>query len=229
MRPNHTNFLLVVSTVFLFFTLCAHGETVESTVTGSKVTGSKVYTVNRQTVAADELPFGRLFTTPQQRQALDEARRTGGTIRPQVSGVDESSTAPTIINTPQPIKLLGVLLRADGKNKVWLSGGSNTFENTVNNRAIVGNISQSANVKVPLRGFNNAAILKPGQVWSPTKGRAEEAYQIPVPKPVVVEPIAVEPVPKPIAEQSSAAASSSAQTSSVSSSEVHSSVQSSAK
>lgn len=215
---SHNNILSALACmVLLFAVMPVRGENTGSNAANSSLKSS------RQIV--NEAPFGTLFTTPQQREALDKARRSGGTIRPQVSGVDENSTTSPIANTPQPIKLMGVLLRADGKNKVWLSGGSNTFENTVNNRAIVGNISQSANVKVPLRDGNNAAILKPGQVWSPSKGRAEEAYQVPVPKPVVTEPVA-----KPLAGQSpSAASSSSAQSSSVSSLEVHSSVPSSTK
>jgi hypothetical protein len=218
MRLNDIGTPRVLGLVLLVLVVPVSGETKDSNAHYSSSTGSK---------APEDLPFGRLFTTPEQREMLDQTRRNSGSIRPQLTVVDESLTGEgtSTSSAPQPIKLMGVLLRADGQNRVWVSGGSDTRENTVNNRAIMGTITQSANVKVPLRGLNNAAILKPGQVWNATKGRVEEAYQIPVPKPVVVEPVA-----KPVVERSPVAATgSSAQTSSNSSSEGQSSAQSSAK
>lgn len=164
--------------------------------------------------AEDE--FGRLFTSQYERSAIDRARLNGGFIPAKVTGIDEN---PKPIDNPQPtqpIKVLGVLLRADGKNKVWLSGGTEAPHNILNGRSIIGNINQSANVKV---GVNNGAILKPGQVWSPLTGQ-QESYQIPVPKPVVDTTATVEEKQKPpaVSVQTSSAANSSEAQSSVSSS-----------
>jgi hypothetical protein len=168
--------------------------------------------------------FGRLFTAQFERNAIDKARLSGGFVPAKVTGINDDSAASS--NTVQPaqsIKVLGVLLRADGKNKVWLSGASDTSNNIVNGRSIIGNINQSANVKV---GVNNGTILKPGQVWSPLTGR-QESYQIPIPKPAISETAIAPVVAK---KQPTAAASSSAMSmSSASTSEAQSSVSSSAK
>ena len=167
--------------------------------------------------AEDE--FGRLFTAQYERNAIDRARLTGGFVPAKITGVDENTKPGSSDNqSAQPVKVLGVLLRADGKNKVWLSGGTETQKNILNDRSIIGNINQSANLKV---GVNNGTILKPGQVWSAAIGR-QEAYQIPVPKLVVAA------VPS-IQKQSNAAIASKTPESSASSSEVSSSVQSSTK
>jgi hypothetical protein len=182
---------------------------------------------SQQTKIAKDVSFGRLFTTAEQRKALDEARRRGGLTRaPQIAGVDEKATdasAQTTHQIAQPFKLSGVLLRADGQHQVWVSGESGKQENPDFSRKILGNSLHSANVKVPLQGNNRAAILKPGQVWLPDSDRAEESYRLAVPKPLVVP----EPVKKKVIPPT-ASSSASAQ-SSVSVSGVHSSVQSSTK
>jgi hypothetical protein len=156
-----------------------------------------------------EVPFGRLFTTPLERQAMDDARRHGKAVHPQVSGVDEAAAAnkksealESAVRQPQTVKLMGVLLRADGQNKVWISGASD--------HKIEGDKQQSAKIQVPLHSLNSAAILKPGQVWNPTRGHAEETYLLPVTKPVVVEPTTKLP---PIQAASSAASEASASSS----------------
>lgn len=179
-----------------------------------------------------DLPFERLFTTPQQRSALDSARRHGSLRRePQISGVDENlTTAPMQANhqLAQPFKLSGVLLRADGQHQVWVSGESGKRESPTFNRKILGDISQSATVKVPLQGSNQAAILKPGQVWIPDNRRAEESYRLAIPKPIIVTELTKKMVVQPVASSVSAQASS-ASVSSARSVEVHSSVQSGTK
>ena len=168
--------------------------------------------------------FGRLFTAQYERNAIDKARLSGGFVPAKVTGVNDNSTSSSdTFQQAQPIKVLGILLRADGKNKVWLSGASDTSNNIVNGRSIIGNINQSANVKV---GINNGTILKPGQVWSPLTGR-QESYQLPVPKPAASETATAPIVAKK--QPTAAASSSSASTSSASTSEAQSSVSSSAK
>ncbi len=182
---------------------------------------------DQQNQSASDLSFGRLFTTPEQRKTLDEARHRGGLTRPQITGVDESPVlTPSEVNNRiiQPLKLSGVLLRADGQHQVWVSGGNGRLENPAFNHKILGDILQSANVKVPLQGVNHVAILKPGQVWIPNSQRVEESYRLATPKQAVVSELAVKPVVENLA---TATGSATMQTSSAN--EVHSSVQSSAK
>lgn len=128
--------------------------------------------------------FNRLFTTPQQRQILDEWRAHGGLKKSHVSGTDENKAdleIEPVVDPGQPVKLSGILMRADGRNAVWLNG---SLEKPTEGSAhtIRGSKLQSASVKVPLRANEPGAILKPGQVWVPDGQQVKEAYQIPQPK-----------------------------------------------
>jgi hypothetical protein len=153
-----------------------------------------------------EPTFAHLFTSPEQRRRFDAIRRQGGLKSSEFRGSDEAPTPvaeQAIPLAPQPIKLAGILWRSDGKHKIWLSGAG-----VVSSRNILGDVLQSANLKVPLQGENYGAILKPGQVWVGENRRVEEAYRQAAPKTV---------------------AASSTPTSSSSTSEVQSSAQSSEK
>jgi hypothetical protein len=162
-----------------------------------------------------ELPFGRLFTTPEQRASLDKLRKQGGLQISRLSLRNESEAPGPEQATnlaPQEIKLAGILWRADGKHKVWLTGtGTNS------NRSILGDAMQSANLKVPIYGVNSGAILKPGQVWVSSNHRAEEAYRLAVPKSVAASstPSEVTPVTNktPLSSTSISEVQSSAQSS----------------
>jgi hypothetical protein len=126
--------------------------------------------------------FAHLFTSPEQRRRFDAIRRQGGLKSSDFRGSDEAP-APVVEQAiplaPQPIKLAGILWRADGKHKIWLSGAG-----VVSSRNILGDVLQSANLKVPLQGENYGAILKPGQVWVGENRRVEEAYRQAAPKTV---------------------------------------------
>ena len=189
----------------------------------NKVSSSKES--DRSKVAAsdeiNELPFSRLFTTPSQRDAIDLARRTGKRLSPQVSGIDEGAGEKAVSNqASQSIKLMGILLRADGKNRVWIQGADSVDAKRLNNKNILGDRAQSATLKVPLRDVNSGAILKPGQVWNIAKQRTEEAYQQPFVK-------SASSSSEVVMKSSVATVSTSvSQASSSMSSEVHSSVDS---
>jgi hypothetical protein len=163
-----------------------------------------------------EPPFGRLFTTPEQRVFLDKLRKQGGLQISRLTVKNENETpAPEQAKNlaPQEIKLAGILWRADGKHKVWLTGTGTS------NRSILGDAMQSANLKVPISGVNSGAILKPGQVWVSSNNRAEEAYRLAVPKSVAASSMPNEVTP----------VMNKTQLSSTSISEVQSSAQSSQK
>ncbi len=192
--------------------------------------------------AASDIAFGRLFTTPEERKALDKDRPRGGVVRAQQSGIEQhlgSDTVEGSRNDSQPIKLAGVLLRADGQHQVWVSGGNGQRENPDFAREILGDIVRSAQVKVPLHGAGREAILKPGQVWLPNSQRVEESYRWFTPKPTPAtqtsdkiserEKALVEP--KNVGTQSEAAKNEAMKSavSSVGFAEVSSSAQSNAK
>jgi hypothetical protein len=126
-----------------------------------------------------ELPFDRLFTTPQERKALNSQRRIHGFINP-TSGQDNADEEKKLkqANTYQPhesIKFSGVLIRADGQQQVWINGKlANDQPGFKTKQIIQGDKQHSATIKIPLRA--NQAILKPGQVWVPTSKKVGESY-----------------------------------------------------
>jgi hypothetical protein len=175
----------------------------------------------KSSATKDNVLFKRLFTTPRQRQILDDWRARGGLKQSKVSGVDENKTnaeAEQIIDSGQPVKLSGILLRADGKNAIWLNGALEKTPEGSNVNNIRGNRLQSATIKVPLRSNESGAILKPGQVWMPDGQKVEESYQLIQPKPSVeVAPITS---PDESNTHSSAAPGNNAPSSSANSSEM---------
>jgi hypothetical protein len=111
--------------------------------------------------------FDRLFTSQSERQKLDSLRKQGLLYKKPVSdAIDENENKP--VAKLHELKVSGIVLRADGKAQVWVSGEPlyaslkklNTTKNT------------SADLRVPLEG--KSILLKPGQVLE--NGKAKEAY-----------------------------------------------------
>ena len=121
-------------------------------------------------VSAD--PLGRLFTTPEQRQLIDEERaRLGQTVDvevPEISlEVDDSEEA-----APQaarfPITLRGLVRRSSGTNTAWINDGNTNEINPATDfvRVTPGAIdSKGVQVKVPTRPA--PVDLKVGQTYQP--------------------------------------------------------------
>jgi phosphoribosyl 1,2-cyclic phosphodiesterase len=71
-------------------------------------------------------PFGRLFTTPQQRQELDELRDAEAE-EPTIPVAVQASAAE-IPNAPRdPLTVRGIVTRTNGPDAAWIND-SNTFE-----------------------------------------------------------------------------------------------------
>jgi hypothetical protein len=113
----------------------------------------------------DKENFDRLFTSQSERQKLDNLRKEGLLYKKPVSdAIDENKP----VAKRHELKVSGIVLRADGKAQVWMSGEPlysslkklNTTKNT------------SADLRVPLEG--KSISLKPGQVLE--NGKAKEAY-----------------------------------------------------
>ena len=73
--------------------------------------------------------FGRLFTTPSQRQQLDELRRTQPAVVVEVSSDElEVDQGPARQDVEQDkLKIKGLVYRSDGKSTVWINE-SNSYE-----------------------------------------------------------------------------------------------------
>lgn len=113
--------------------------------------------------------FDRLFTTSNERKKLDHAREQGLLYK-------KSSDLENDLNTndqkhaanPSAVKMSGIILRADGKAQVWVSGKP-LYTSLIQLKA---NKKTSANLRIPLSG--KSISLKPGQVIS--DGKAKESY-----------------------------------------------------
>jgi hypothetical protein len=149
----------------------------------------------------DQENFDRLFTSHNERQKLDKLRQQGLLYKKSISDVIDENK-PLVRN--RELKVSGIVVRADGKAQVWLSGQPlysslkelNTSKET------------SANLRVPLAG--KSISLKPGQVLS--NGKAKEAYyfvtQSSVSSQTLLEPQAQSIVSSSIASVSSSSVSS---------------------
>ncbi len=121
---------------------------------------------------AEPLPFGRLFTTPAERQYLDERRRAG---QHGASPPARSAAAPLVAPTAQPaaapanvITFRGFIQGRNGRTAAWLSGG----EALARRPATPGAPADQMAVKLP----SGAVVrLRPGQSYDPRRGAVLDA------------------------------------------------------
>lgn len=108
--------------------------------------------------AAD--PFGRLFTTPEQRRALD-ARRDPGADAAVPAG-----RTPVVLN--------GVVRRSRGPDVVWVNGSR--AEDPVGPIRLRAGPDRSNGVTLEDTADGATARLKPGQYWEPATGLVANCY-----------------------------------------------------
>lgn len=112
--------------------------------------------------------FNRLFTTPAERARLDLARTQGKLFKKSVDASDSVSVEGQSNNKPSPLKVSGIILRADGKAQVWVSGQP-LYASL---KQLNSDKNNSSDLRIPLSG--KSISLKPGQVLA--NGKAKEAY-----------------------------------------------------
>jgi len=123
------------------------------------------------TLVAQDKPeenFNRLFTTSAERARLDLARKQGKLFTKSVDASDSVSIEGQSHNKPSPLKVSGIIMRADGKAQVWISGKPLYLSL----KQLNADKNSSSDLLVPLSG--KTISLKPGQVLS--NGKAKEAY-----------------------------------------------------
>lgn len=103
-----------------------------------------------------------LFTTPQERQAIDSDRRSNRTSGNQAQA------------GPSSIQLNGIVKRSNGKSVVWING-QNTIDSTnVEGYKIYSNAIDAGN-KIPVMVDGKTIYLKPGETWSEGTGVSDAA------------------------------------------------------
>lgn len=139
------------------------------------------------TVAAAEL--GRLFLSPAERDALDQARyatpaRTGETIDEMAAAVEaqaelaEPETPVEMLPSP-PVAIDGYVRRSGGPATVWINGTDAAEGNLADYGIEARDVRvERGRVRVPIGG-HETVTLKPGQTFDPASARISDAYEKP--------------------------------------------------
>ena len=139
---------------------------------------------------ADDYPFARVFTTAEQRQALDQNREK------LLSGKEMVELDTVVVSTQNiaddKFVLSGLLIRGDGKTQVWVNGESELSENKQTYGRYRLREQALADKRVRLRYDDKYRTMKPGQVWMVDEGVVKELHQ--VQKPLTSNNEAVESV-----------------------------------
>jgi len=138
---------------------------------------------------AQEAPLGRLFLTPEQRAALDNARR---------NKIRAEAVAGAVVKKPKPpaarsVLINGIVKRSDGETIVWVNGKPIEGE-TPDGMQFQSRSDGAVVVREPDKG--RRVEIKVGQQVDMVTGRIKEPFERP--------PQAV-PVPKPVPSQRGAA------------------------
>ncbi|MBA5606729.1 hypothetical protein H3H36_15325 [Duganella sp. FT3S] len=122
---------------------------------------------------AQTLGLGRLFTSNDERLALDMRR---GTSPPAQSGAIPGATTPMMAAPPpdaappapppEPAQLNGVVRRSSGKSTVWINQVPYADSNA--------QLRPDQSVKLQLSS-GRTVVLKPGQRFNPADGTVQEA------------------------------------------------------
>lgn len=111
-------------------------------------------------------PLGRLFTTPEQRQALDAGRTPADA---------DWEPAPAEASGPQPVDgqvvVNGVIRRSQGPDVVWVNGSPAGAQGRIRLRS---GPDRSGRVILEDAAMGVSARLKAGQFWEPANGRVDE-------------------------------------------------------
>ena len=98
-----------------------------------------------------------LFTSPQERQAIENGRR-----------VNSSSGVQALVE-PSSVQINGIVKRVNGKSVVW-ANGKNTMDSSIVDGVKVYSGSINANNKVPVMIDGKKVYIKPGETWSEDSG-----------------------------------------------------------
>lgn len=121
--------------------------------------------------------FGRFFTTPRQRERLDELRKSSSNIVINLKD-EELKTDNDVKKVEQQqtdIRLRGVVTRSDGKNTAWIND-SNTYEGDV--AAGVTQVNEHeispGGIKLKLPGDKKQVHLKVGEAYDSAAGKTDD-------------------------------------------------------
>lgn len=129
-------------------------------------------------VCADGSALGRLFTTPQQRAALDQMRHSGE-LRDAQPLASESMTAPA----NEKITFNGMYIAPDGERHYWING-SEKKPQSIN----VIRLDSSGVVTVKHAMRDSLVQMRAGQSLQPDTGKIARYYEKPELEETLVAP-----------------------------------------
>lgn len=144
---------------------------------------------------AQEPALGRLFLTPEQRAALDNARRN----RIRAEALAATTAKKPKIPPARTVTINGIVSRSDGESTIWINGHPTEGQTEDGMRVTISSDSQSSVVvREPEKG--KRVRLKVGQSADLISGRIQEPYEqrrVPVAPLPSSEPSAAEPLDGP--------------------------------
>ena len=121
---------------------------------------------------AQDPALGRLFLTPEQRAALDNARRNKIRAEAMVSAAEKKPRVPPA----KSVTINGVVSRSDGESTIWVNGRPTEGQTEDGMRVVIAPGSQSSVVlREPAKG--KQVRIKVGQHADLISGRIDEPYE----------------------------------------------------
>lgn len=131
------------------------------------------------TAEANTEAFGRLFLTPAQRAALDEARRHKVTDTPKPLVKKPVMARPAKPEPPRPsgnVVLNGIVRRSDGESTIWVNGVAMPSDAQTGKVQVAPVSGQTGVVQVPNSQAGSRVELKVGQKLDMSNGTVTENY-----------------------------------------------------
>jgi hypothetical protein len=129
-----------------------------------------------------EAVFGRLYTTPKQREQLDAARNKPPqeTIIINVAEQPDTELSEDELSTSQSISLDGIVYRSDGKNTAWINRSSTNEGNLETQFTKVDEKDVRSNqVKITLPDKQTRIDLKVGQQYDIDSREVHDMMKVP--------------------------------------------------
>ena len=127
--------------------------------------------------ASDQPNFGRLFTSPVERERLDLARKNASVSALEAQEKKNASEETEIEELlPEKVTMQGFVKRSDGKKSTFWVNHQALQENTSNNDIQLGGFNKNGTqinnqIRIKLKANGQQLKLKPGQTYLPNENR----------------------------------------------------------
>ena len=111
-----------------------------------------------------EVMLGKVFTTPTERQSIDNSKR---------DDVPQESVRRV---APTNVKINGVVIRSNGSNTAWVNGKQSSGNRTTGGVKVLTRSLSNKDYKIPVLVDGKSVKIKPGQSWSEETGTVVDNY-----------------------------------------------------